>query len=821
MANIDHIIKRVQGQMSRGQLVLFTGAGFSQGALDRSGKPVPGSTELRDLMFEIAFPGEALETDTSLGEAYAVALRRNRNKVRTLLETRLSVGPDTLPSHFGVYFNLPWYRVYTLNVDDLESAVSRQFSMRRPLVSISATSYGGAAGDRPGTSRLEVVHLNGVVSQEPELVTFSELQYGERGAGPDTWYTRCVADLRTRPVIFVGTLLRESTLWQHVEIRRRHPRGDILPPGSLLVTPALTRARAEMLSTLNIDWLQGTAESFASDVIRKLADAPAKGFIFLETYDVDYGRAGISLVSELAKEHPRLDTEYLMGDEPQWADVLSGRAASRTSDAGLLEVARDILGQRRGRSALGVVGTAGTGKSTALMKLALQLTAEDVPVLWVDRDSRATPAVMRRRIAEFDGRVALLIDDADLYGANLVALIRDLVPTNPHLLFAIGVRANRLDPVSEPLARTGDVSLVEFVVPPLTDDDINNLITTLDRFNRLGILKGASATARYNAFADRCGRQLLVAMFEATTGERFEEKAGSEFDELEGVHKFVYSLLCIASSQRHYLTRDEVFLGCADVPGDPMEALQRLAARHVIVTVPPANHYRARHRMIADVVFDRMQQQQQLLHPLKNLVVAIASKFEVHSSARSDRLVRLLSRLTSHGFLLGLIRVGEAREIYEAVESLLADDYHFWLQRGSLEVESGDLRLAEHFLNQARSLSGGDYRVDTEYGYLLMRKAVESPADLDAEKWVNDGTQLLEGVIAARGARDYYPYHILGSQGVAWTSRTARSPDEQRRMLSYYLNVVEQGLRKHPFERTLQQLRDDIKHRLLSTAVHP
>ena len=122
------------------------------------------------------------------------------------------------------------------------------------------------------------------------------------------------------------------------------------------------------------------------------------------------------------------------------------------------------------------------------MKLALQLSSSDVPVLWIDRESRATPATMRRRVGDFDGRLALIIDDADLYGPQLVSLMRDLIPGNPKLLFVIGMRANRLDPFSDPLARTGEVNLIEFVVPPLSDDDINELISVLDRFNRLGIL---------------------------------------------------------------------------------------------------------------------------------------------------------------------------------------------------------------------------------------------------------------------------------------------------------------------------------------------
>jgi hypothetical protein len=44
-------------------------------------------------------------------------------------------------------------------------------------------------------------------------------------------------------------------------------------------------------------------------------------------------------------------------------------------------------------------------------------------------------------------------------------------------------------------------------------------------------------------------------------------------------------------------------------------------------------------------------------------------------------------------------------------------------------VEHGDLRRAELFLNQSRSLGHDDHRVDTEYAYLLLRKAIDSPLD--------------------------------------------------------------------------------------------
>ena len=66
-----------------------------------------------------------------------------------------------------------------------------------------------------------------------------------------------------------------------------------------------------------------------------------------------------------------------------------------------------------------------------------------------------------------------------------------------------------------------------------------------------------------------------------------------------------------------------------------------------------------------------------------------------------------------------------AIQVYVAIEELVNFDHHYWLQRGSLQVQMGDLGLATQFLYQARSLSPDYYLVQTAYCYLLMRKANE------------------------------------------------------------------------------------------------
>lgn len=111
-------LQRLRAQASRGELVLFTGAGFSSAARDRSGNSLPSSRDLRQLLWRLCF-SEPFDENSTLGELYQVALNRHRAELEKLLATRLAVDPDTLPEFYRLYADFPWHLWYTLNVDDL------------------------------------------------------------------------------------------------------------------------------------------------------------------------------------------------------------------------------------------------------------------------------------------------------------------------------------------------------------------------------------------------------------------------------------------------------------------------------------------------------------------------------------------------------------------------------------------------------------------------------------------------------------------------------------------------------------------------------
>jgi hypothetical protein len=270
MAQAD-LIRELTSVIASGNAVLFTGAGFSGEAVDRSGKPLPDSREMVSDLWRMLF-GDAPPDDSTLADLYDVALLRAPAQLREYLRSRLQIGDSGLPETFAAWFGAPWRRIYTLNVDDLEVAVARQFELPRKLVSISALAdFPEHADDRA----LEVVHLNGIASDDPRQVTFSTMQYAARLCSPDREYERLVEDLGHASFVFVGTTLDEVVLWKHVQLERAQGSQSVPRRHSFLISPSLTRARQILLESYRIHWIGATACEIAEHVLANITDSAA------------------------------------------------------------------------------------------------------------------------------------------------------------------------------------------------------------------------------------------------------------------------------------------------------------------------------------------------------------------------------------------------------------------------------------------------------------------------------------------------------------------------------------------------------------------
>ena len=817
---ISRALEHLSSQFERALPILFTGAGFSLGAMNLARtSQLPSVDELKKILWGLCFPGEPYSSSTSFQNLYESAVRLRRADTADTLRHWLTVDAETLPDWYESYFAMPWSRIYTLNVDDIPRAAARKFALPRELHLISAMHESYDQRQYTGRPELEVVHLNGCIDGIPDEITFSTTQYAERLARPEPWYVRVAADLVSRPFVFVGTQLDEPPLWQHLELRRhRGGRGlRELRPRSYLVTPSLGAARRSLLAEYNAVWLPLTAEEFHAQVLSKLF-VPAKAGLNLlhrqATAD-PFELREIPLVSSLAN-NPAAPSNFLVGEQPIWADIQTGRAIARDCDEEMWTAAVSNAMTATGpKGVILLTGTAGSGKSTALKRLALRFSAEGRTVGWIDPEGSLSPREIRAEMRKSDAPQVLAIDDADMYGSELSSMVHELSLRTPHPFLLLAVRSGRADMVlQEKLLR--DVPVKEFAMPPLADSDIDGLLDALDRENRLGLLRGKSLNEQRAMFRDQAGRQLLVAMIQATSGRRFEEKALEELTEM-GDGARPYGLIAVASAYRFGLQRNEILLGLGENSNSVLNAVDMLTRRH-IVRVGHDYAIWARHRVIAEVITAELEKTGQIKELLQGLAHVAATQISPTMS-RSARPWRLLRLVINHDFLIRAMGGDAARNLYGELEGLLRWDYHFWLQRGSLEVEVGDLALAENFLNQARGLAPTDSFVETEYAYLVLRKAIQNPNSSFAPDLVREATETLTSLIDRVGDRDVYPYHVLGSQGIAWARRGIVSTIEKDRFLRGVISHIEAGCRNHPRAAELKSLLEALRREQLEATV--
>lgn len=800
-------------QVSSGEVILFTGAGFSAECISHTGETLPTGPNLREAIWPHAFPDMSFNRSENLGDIFEVALRQDPSGLKETLEKTLGIDASKVPAWYHSYMRSPWYRIYTLNFDDFWEIAPRIDSDARILTPVSATTD----ETLPPDSTAAVVHLNGRLSDYP-LITVSAQQYGERQTRSDKWYQQLVSDLFGHAIIFIGTVLDEPPLWQCMQIRKRSEMhtGDRRPK-SFLVSPDIGPAKKQLLHELNIIHLQIDAKGFSELVLAELDQEIITGMKVLE----NRRKAPLSekVIEELsliraASPPNRYDpTDYLRGRQPMWSDLSAGVVASREFDQKLFE---EISSAEDPRLVL-VTGTAGSGKSTALMVAAATLHEHGHRVFWFDANNRTElhPWQLRQRIKATEPEY-LFIDDADVMGSGSGDFLRDIISENLKLTVIASARANRLQAAR--LERE-DLQSHELTVPILTNLDIDSLIDVLDSVNRLGFLKGKIRTEQREIFQRSFERQLIVAMLQATTGEKFEDIIKGECQELEGVAFDVYAMACLITTMQFGVRRDELMLALGEKNGSIVSVLDRLLDRRLLI-IDKMGLVRARHRVIAEKAIDCVKAGGHLKSVIEALTWAFATK-AVPNNTRS-REHRIFAKLTNHDFLIEqLVNSQDIRPVYAQIVDLVDWDFHYWLQRGSFEVERGSITNAENYLAQAKSLAPDDLFVRTEWCYMLLVKATgEARVSIVSHREHADAAiEELFDIISAYGRHSPYPYYVLARQGSEWISQSDLSPSELAKYLERFLYQAREGIKYHPSNRELKTIEREVERAYLLTSV--
>jgi len=811
-------------------LVLFVGAGFSTGATNQIDEPIPtGETLCRKLWSFLRFTQEY--DGASLQDLFELCLSRDKKQLAFLLRDLFR--SKDLAEWYKLLPKIYWYRIYTTNVDDVVEKIYGFEGVDTKLELVNGQSADYKDRDQ-FLETTQLVKLNGVDLDDPTSLTFSFLQYARRASENPTWYDHFVRDYSTHPVVFLGSRLDEPLFWQALEARGKRFGGKERRSKAFVVSPSFSTVVRQKFGALGLIPIEGTAQEFLEAIVLPENLLTREQIISQLHPEVAHQLAAVGNVSQAERTHvqqflsgfhvvrlperlPRVEKEFLLGAGPDWGDIYANLDAHRDCEDALLSLIQNRL-SAGAPSGILVSGSAGSGKSTVMMRVALQLANAGTQVIFADPFYSVAPRHIAPALATFTEPLAVFVDDARTLLTTLNALVEAVRLSSRRVVIIAGERGNRSARVMQRFAALQTPG--EFEMPNLSDRDIDALIDKLSEFNLLGKLAGKTRTQQRYEFSIRAEKQILVAMREATQGEPFDHIIESELESIESNEaKIAYLAICLATTFGNHLTIDQ-FLSLIDVfPNEALDLLDTQLKGIVLRREPHRQAVQARHRIIAEALLDNLAPRVLVKEAYIRLLQTLAHDLDFTQPNRS-KVFRLYRDVINHRLIQQRFRtdIVSARAVFQSLEGYLKRDYHFLLQYASLELEYDELATAENYLAQAEELAPRtDDFIQTTKAMLFYKQAAASHKLHEATVMRDEARKILLEQIEQR-PDDPYPAHVLCAQELDWIEQWPSRFEERRRLLSSLRDEADKLFKRYPYSRKLEVMKKRIEERYLQLA---
>lgn len=542
----------LKSQLERGRVILFAGAGFSFDARNGANQRPPLGGELAELLVDrsgLAYRGEPLPV------VYDAAQHRlGSNSLWSLLKELYDI--TSYAEWYNIVGAITWNRIYTLNIDNLIQLIYQRGSVQR----LDTIVCPAPPVERdPHFRRVQAIHLHGYIDHPQLGMTFTLKDFAQQTGKPSPWYQTLADDMNRQSVLFVGTLLEEAPFHHYLEMRDLRDRGiQEFRPRSFLVCPNIGPIRAESLKHRNIQPIESTGEEFFRSLASAIPLANLNvGTVCSRVYPnaiIRENRVEIDslmnryfdliLPATLPKVSGAVPGIFFLGAEPTWDDIENQRDGTRAINQDFLGILKQ---EQTAFRCVVLHGPAGSGKTTTLMRSACDLAAAGNRVLYAKGLERLDLNSIVELAQEPDGGKDRLFVFLDVMVRQLGSIdqVRNKLVDCKNMTLVLAERSNTYYGRCQAIA---DFNAVEVRMSDLVEEDVLSILTRLEKFGYLGILRGKSREEQVRAFMDRASKQLLVAMREATSGQGFDAILRSEFGELPDAAKLAYTICCLAVS---------------------------------------------------------------------------------------------------------------------------------------------------------------------------------------------------------------------------------------------------------------------------------
>ena len=756
-------------QVSEGKVVLVLGAGASIGAGHPPGRRAPVGQELAKLISQ-QFLGGAYDTQPLSTVAELAISETDLFTVQTFIR---GIFEPFRPADFHrkmADFN--WFGIATVNYDLI---VERAFE-GNPLRQLQPILSNRDRFEefRRSPKDLLLLKLHGCITRINDAnlpLILTPDQYVTHQAGRSRLFEVLEGWAREFALIFVGATLGDSDIRQLLlKISVDEPSR----PRFYLVTPGATSQVKRFWESKKITVLDGTFEGFVGDLGRSVTGilralpiaAPRMPFFeTLKNPDAALTESTLELLrSNVTYVHPGLGTtvidpkEFYRGYSQAWAAIQQNLDCAREI---AYQIALDVFLEEKdeqGPELYVIKAGAGAGKTILLHRLAWTAACELKKMcLFADRGAGLSPEGLAEIAELMPERLYLFIDDAADYADDIEALLERSRHLKIPLTVITAERTNEWNVACDDLQ-----SMVtdEFELKYLNDKEIRTLLDLLAKYDALGTLKTKDRASQELAFQKEAGRQLLVALHEATLGKPFEEIVQDEYESITSQQaRDIYLTVCTLN-RTGIPVRAGLISRVHGVTFDDFKTKFFRPLEHVVYTQMGRgnydNEYKARHPHVAEIVFRQVLNTQEKRY---ETFVRIISALLVTYETDRDSLKELTKAKTLREFFSDHLLI---EEIFKAAEERVPDEGHVALQHALYEMRrsGGNPDRVAELLVRAGELLPHNAIVSHSLAELELVRAEKAGVPIVRERHLKEAESLALS-LAGKRARNAYGYHTL------------------------------------------------------------
>ena len=618
-------------------------------------------------------------------------------------------------------------------------------------------------------------------------------QYATVRIGRSRLFERLTDAAFELPLLFVGQSLADTDIRTLLLEVSQVPEAR---PRSYVVTPEMTPAEVRFWESKKVTHIPLTFEAFLRDLdsaiptgFRRLATitdkkehpaqkrlgsalgtTPSESLMTFLTRDVEYVEKGMSA--------PDADpSAFYRGYFVDWSPLLTGLDVRRSMTDGILsEVILPSEEERRELVDFFLVkGHAGSGKSVLLRRLAWDASALfDKFCLFLRPSAHPDVEPLAELYRLLQERIFLFVDpisdSMDTVEEFLQRARRDKIP----LTIIGGERSNEWNSNCE---RLEPYLNGEYEVRYLSEAEIVALIDLLTKHKSLGYLAGLPPEEQKQALQYRAGRQLLVALHEATLGKPFSDIVYDEYKSIASPRaQSLYLTVCVFHglgvpvragliSRVHGISftvfKEELF--------HPLESVVFAAMNHVIQDY----EYRTRHSHIAELVFERvLSTPQERFDEYVRLISAIDPDYAADRQA--------FGRLTNARELLRLFPDPQmVRQIYATANRRVGPTPFLLQQEAVFEMKSpgGSFDRAGALLEKAHGEAPFSRPIAHSLSELALKRAEGATSSLERARY-RDEARATAAELALKDPISAYPHHTLIKASLGELSELLATADQ-------------------------------------------